>query len=302
MLEYWMGNWPLLGGGMLLGALVGSLTGLFGAGGGFIITPALNVFLGVGMNFSVGTSSCQILGASLFAMAGSFDRRWSGARVVLWVAVGVPFGSALGTWVVRRLKTIPAWHCGGRDLPVVYLTLLGFFAVFLLLIAGWMLYDTMVLARRRSEDEVPPGLLAGWKIPPCRRFESIPAGAFSLPVLAMLGGGMGFLSGLLGIGGGVVMLPALYYLVGQETRAAIRTGMLLIFISGAFGTLFHAVEGNIHYGLAGALVAGAFFGARMGVRLQKRLHAEALRRYFAWVVLGAWCMVMGKLWTLFQQV
>ncbi len=292
MIDYLLANWSLLTGGVILGAVVGTLTGLFGAGGGFIVTPALNIFLGIEMNFAVGTSACQVLGASAFTLGHQLDKRMLGVRVALFVGLGIPFGSYPGAWIVQQLKGIPPWEIAGRVVDPVNLILLGIFAVFLLGIAAWMLIDSFVLKRRESERT---GLLRRWRIPPMFKFRTISGSEFSIPVLISLGVAMGFLSGLLGIGGGVVMMPALYYLVGQETKAATLTSTMLIFVSGVFSTLFHAFDHNINYPLAAALVAGAFAGAKLGSRLNRKLEAGSLRKYFAFVVLAAWLMVLLKI-------
>lgn len=292
VMEYATGNWPVLAGGVLLGLAVGTLTGLFGAGGGFIVTPALNIFLGLDMNLAVGTSACQVLGASTFALAHQLDRRMLGLRVALWVGLGIPFGSLPGVWLVRKFTRLPPWEVAGRTLNPVDLVLLGVFAVFLLAIAAWMLYDGF---RTHNPAQKPRGVLAGCRLPPAGRFRTIPSGEFSIPVLVALGVAVGFLGGLLGIGGGVVMMPALYYLVGQEFKAAVLTSTMLVFTSGFCSTVFHAVGGNIDYALAAALVAGALGGARFGSGLQRRLHARVLCKYFALVVLAAWLMVVWKL-------
>ncbi len=292
MIEYLIANWPLLSGGIILGVIVGTLTGLFGAGGGFIVTPALNIFLGVEMNFAVGTSACQVLGASGFSLSQRLDKRLLGIRVAFFVALGIPLGSYPGSWIVQQLKGIAAWEIAGRTVDPVNLVLLSIFAVFLLAIAGWMLIDGFMLKHNEAGRS---GLLCKWRIPPMFKFRTVQSSEFSIPVLIFLGSIMGFLSGLLGIGGGVVMLPALYYLVGQETKAATLTSTMLIFVSGLFSTLFHALDGNINYILAVALIAGAFIGTRLGTRLNRKLEAGALRKYFAFVVLAAWLMILFKL-------
>ena len=285
----------LLCGGLLLGLGVGTLTGLFGAGGGFIITPALHVILGVDMSLAVGTSACQVLGASAFTLMHHCSQKIRGMYVALFVGIGVPAGTWCGSGLVRYLKELPPLEFRGTAWNMVDLVLLSTFAVFLFAIAGWMLFDSFVLAPRRGGDAVPAGLLQKWQIPPLYSFGSIPAGKFSIPVLMGLGICMGFLSGLLGIGGGVVMLPALFYLVGQEPKAAALTSTMLIFVSGLFSTFFHAVDGNIHYLLALAMVTGAFAGTRIGTLIQRKIDGGALRKYFAFVVLAAWCMVVWQL-------
>lgn len=297
MLEYLLSNWTLLTGGVLLGTTVGVLTGIFGAGGGFIITPALNIFLGVEMSLAVGTSACQVLGASSFSLANHIDRRMLGVKVALFIGLGIPLGTYPGALLVARLKQLAPLQWHGHTLDPVNLILLGVFSVFLLVIAAWMFYDSMWV--KQLETAGGPGFLRKSRIPPLFRFRTIPAGEFSIPVLILLGISMGFMSGLLGIGGGVIMLPVLYYLVGQEIKAAAKTSMMLILVSGLFSTLFHAFGGNINYPLAAALVAGAFLGARGGAYLQRRLDSRSLRKYFSFVVLGAWLLVVGKLIKMF---
>ncbi len=296
MLDYLLNNYHLLLGGTILGAGVGMLTGFFGAGGGFIITPALNIFLGLEMNIAVGTSACQVLGASVFAMRHHLDRRLTGIKVALCIGLGIPFGSFFGSRLVKSMKGIEPWHFNEIAIDPVNTILLSIFAVFLFLIGSWLLLDNFYLRRYHEDDDTKHvGMLYKIRTPPLHRFRTIPAGPFSIPVLIVLGLIMGFLSGLLGIGGGVIMLPMLFYLVGQETKFATQTDMMLIFMSGAFSTLFHAIDHNINYPMAAALMYGAFFGAGWGTKLQRKVTGKSIRKYFAFVVLAAWLLVVYKL-------
>lgn len=286
----------MLLGGTFLGAAVGMLTGFFGAGGGFIITPALNIFLGLEMNIAVGTSACQVLGASAFSMRHHLDRHLIGIKVAVCAGLGIPLGAFCGSRLVKSMKGIAEWNINGMTVDPVNVILLSIFAVFLLLIGSWLLLDNFYLRRNlHGDDSKHVGMLYKLQIPPLHKFRTIPAGPFSIPVLVVLGFIMGFLSGLLGIGGGVIMLPVLFYLVGQETKFATRTDMMLIFMSGAFSTLFHAIDHNINYPMAGALMCGAFWGAGWGAKLQKKVTGKSIRKYFAFVVLAAWLLVVYKL-------
>lgn len=282
---------PRLAGGSLLGGAVGLLTGFFGAGGGFILTPALHIVLGLPMHLAAGTSAFQMTGVSLFSLIDRLDRRLLGIRVALCLGIGVPFGSLAGTRLVRSIKQMRGWSLDGRAIDPVNFSLMACFAVFLLGIAAWMCYDTFFRKPR-------PGAVAGVRlaIPPLGRFRTIPAGPYSIPVLALLGVAIGLLSGLLGIGGGVIVLPALFYLVGQETRAATQTSLMVVLLSGLSSSLFHARDGNIDYLLVAALLPGAMIGARIGLRLQRAVSERAIRRGFALVTLGAWLLVMSSLW------
>jgi len=290
-------NWIVLCGGGLLGFAVGIITGLFGAGGGFIVTPVLNIFLGLPMNIAVGTSACQVLGASAFSLYHHYEKELFGIRVALTMLIGIPFGSYLGASIVKKLAALKPIVVSGRELKTVDFVLLVVFAVFLSLIAAWLFYDNFHIRKHLHEmdDKSHTGMLSKLKIYPVMKYRTMPVGEFSATVLVLLGFFMGFLSGLLGIGGGVVIMPILFYLVGQETKFATKTGTMLVFASGFFATICHAFENNIDYTLSSFFIAGAFFGTKTGARMQKRISGKDIRKYFAFVVLAAVLIVISKL-------
>ncbi len=282
-----------MGAGSVLGFLVGVMTGFFGAGGGFILTPVLNICLGVPMNFAVGTSAFQILGTSTVSLWKRLDRRLLGIKVAVWLGLGIPPGTFCGAKVVDCFKSMKAWHLLGVRVSPVDFTLLSVFCLLLLLLALMMFHDAY--GKTPEETASRTGVLSKLRIPPMRCFRTIPAGQFSLPVLIVVGGAVGFLSGLLGIGGGVVLLPILFLLIGQEVKAATQTSLMLVFLSGLFSTFFHAVDGNIDYALAVALLAGGIPGAHFGSKLHAGCSEHAIRKGFAFVVSGAWLLVVFKL-------
>lgn len=296
-MDFILENYPLITAGFFLGLIVGALTGLFGAGGGFIITPALNIFLGLPMNLAVGTSACQVLGASSFSLFHHLDRRLMGIKVALFMGIGIPFGSLLGTFAVAKLKVLPKINILDRELNSVDFLLLLIFLFFLSIVAGWLLYDNFLLKKgKEAHDESNhKGLFTSISIPPIMQFRTIPYSEFSIPILTFLGFFIGFLSGMLGIGGGVIMLPLLFYIVGQETKYAALTSTMLVFISGFFATVFHAIDGNIDFILVIGLIAGAFAGSRIGAKIQKKISGHSIRKYFAFVVLAAAFLVLYKI-------
>ena len=176
VLDYIISNWTMLISGILLGFTVGILTGFFGAGGGFIVTPALNIFLGFEMNMAVGTSAFQIMGTSAFALYHNIDRRLMGSRIALFVAAGIPVGTFSGFYVVQQLKGKAAWNILGRTVDPVNFSLLAVFALFLFAIAGWLIYDNFILRKDAGDDESSHvGLLFPVRLPPVRKFRTIPA-------------------------------------------------------------------------------------------------------------------------------
>ena len=296
-MEYILNNIIPYSEGAILGFAVGILTGLFGAGGGFIITPALNVFLGLPMNLAVGTSACQVLAASGFTFIQNFDKKLPGIKLALSIGTGIPLGVFLGTHLLDKLKLMPEIEFYGKQLEAVDFILLLIFTIMLFFIFSWMIFDTFFLRKHHTEeDELKhKGFLTSIKLPPYIKCDTIPYGQTSAPLLIIIGLFMGFMSGLLGIGGGVIMMPMLYYIIGQQAKYAVRTSVMLILISAAFATISHIIAKNIDYYMVMFLIPGAFLGSRIGITIHKKISSKSLRKYFAFVVLGAAIMVLVKL-------
>jgi len=281
-------------GGIILGIISGTLAGLFGSGGGFFITPALNIFLGLPYNIAIGTSACQVLGASSLALYHHFDRKMHGVRIAFLTGIGVPLGSFLGVKVVSQLKDMGDLTVAGHIIGAQQFIFTVIFSVFLGSIAAWLLFDNFYLRRGRTHDH-HVGYLAWIKIKPMVSCETIPDGPFSAPIFTLLGFFVGFIGGLLGIGGGVIMMPLLFYVVGQETKYAARTSTMISFMISLMATTLHASRGNVHYLLVVFLFCGALLGAKIGAGIQRKTGGKTIRKYFAFVVLGAVIMVLVKL-------
>ena len=282
-------------GALLIGAGIGVLTGLFGVGGGFLITPLLNVVLGIPMPIAVGTGAVQILGVSI---SGLYQRRAEGRtdyKLAVVLFGGNFVGVRLGAAALTALSGLGTWEIRGAAVAAVDLIVLGIFLVLLGGIAGWLWYDT-------SRNSQPPakrvGLFAHVKLPPYTQFDSLEQPTLSIVVISYFGVIIGFLTGLLGIGGGVVMLPALVYLIGMRTHAASATSLALIWLSSFVAVITHASLGNIDLALAIPLLVGGTLGLQVGARLCTRLIGPRIRRYFTFVVLAAMLMVLVKLVTI----
>lgn len=289
-------NWYPICCALLLGSGIGLLTGFFGAGGGFILTPALNIFLGLDMTLAVGTSAFQVCGASVFTLWQRLDRRWMGCRVALAAAHGIFPGTWCGSRLITWLRLQGHWNIFGRSVTAADMALL---LLFVLLLTGIGIGMYRELLHNRPEEMERPGLLQSWQLPPLAMFRTVPAGPFSVPVLAFLGFGMGILSGLLGIGGGVIMLPVLFYLVGQPIEYATLTTTMIVLLSGFGSAFFHGLNGNLAWELLPTLLLGSLGGTLAGVRLLKKNGSRKLRKYFIWVIVAALLLVVWKLFKLF---
>ena len=278
-------------GALAIGAAVGVLTGLFGVGGGFLITPLLNALLGVPMPIAVGTGTMQILGVST---AGLYRRRHEGQtdyKLAVVVFGGNYVGVRLGAALLEWLSGLGMLAVNGRSVAAVDLVLLAIFGVVLAGIALWVWYD----ATRGPEEEECEGLFARIHCPPYTEFPTLRSPRLSIVVMSYFGLVLGFMTGLLGIGGGVILMPALIYLVGMGIHQAAATSTALVALSSFAAVIVHAAAGNTDLALAVPLLIGGSLGLQFGVSLCHRCNAQQLKRSFVLVVIVAWLIVVSKL-------
>ncbi len=274
---------------LFLGAGVGFLSGLFGVGGGFLLTPLLHLALGVPYPIAVGSGACQMVGAAASAYR-RYQRLDVGEPRVGWIMLGGSLlGAYLGAAALQRLVALGVWEWRGVTLPAVKWVLQPSFVLVLLWIAGVMAADVR-RARDSTMEEPHPaqsGPLARLHAPPFVDLPRVGLQRVSIPVLAYLGLGLGFLSGLFGIGGGILLMPALLYGFGFSVRQAAATGILPLGLSVAAATFQHALAGNVDLALALPLLVGSSVGAQFGALAARRFPGRLLRIWFAWLLLGA---------------
>jgi len=279
-------------GALVIGGGVGVLTGLFGVGGGFLITPLLNAVLGVPMPIAVGTGSLQILGTTT---AGLYRRRNDGLvdyKLAIVQFGGSAVGVELGDRVMQWLKRLGSLSIGGQTVNAAEFVVQAVFVVLLAAITAWLWYDT---SRAPASGDAPEGLFARVHVPPYTTFPSLGETRMSIPVMAYLGVCLGFLTGLMGIGGGVVMVPALLYLVGMGAHTASATSLAMVWLSSFVGVITKVSSGDASLPLVVPLLIGGTFGLQAGVTLCNRMSANRLKRYFALVVLAATLIVIAKM-------
>ncbi len=280
----------------ILGALViavaaGLLTGLFGVGGGFLVTPLLNVVLGLPMPIAVGTGVMNILGVST---AGLYWRRKSNLadfKLALVLFGGNATGVYFGGRTLESLKAMGSLSLNGAEIPAADFYTLLVLLVLLLAIFVWMFLET----RRPARPAVRVGLFSYVKIPPYANFRSLESPRLSIPVLAYFGLAAGYLTGLLGVGGGIILLPALVYLVGMRTHRAIVTSLLMIWLTSFVAAITHSSQGNSDLPVLMTLLVGGSVGFQIGMTISRKLDGTKLRRYFCYVVLGVALMVLGRI-------
>ncbi len=288
-------DWPLttLLGASLISFGVGILTGVFGVGGGFLMTPALMIFLGVPGPVAVGTDLAAILTNSSFGLYKRRGTHTVDLKLALTISLGGVVGVLIGSRLLKAVQEIGSWVIAGQEYDAVELSLLLLFVLLLVWIAGYILYDHCRM--KRGDLDQGTGLLRRLTVPPMRRFSSVYGQEVSITVLACLGLLVGCLTGLMGIGGGVILLPILIYFVGQDPKKAAGTSLVMVWVASAVGVLYKGMVGHISVSLWIAMIVGGLTGTSLGTRIGLKAASEKLKFSFFYVVLLALGIVTWRL-------
>lgn len=263
-------------------------------GGGFLIVPVLHVLLGIPINLSVGAGACQVLGPSTTSLLARRTER-EHLRLPLIIAGGQIVGTFLGAASLegaRRFRGDGQLDLMGRTVPLVELLVLSLYLLLLLSIGLFALLESR---RPRTRGGKRQGLLAGLTIPPFCHPVEFEGRDVSISVLAWFGLCVGFLSGLLGMSGGLLVLPGLIYLLGMRTQQAVRSSLVIVWIGAIPNTVAHAWHENIDLPLVLALLVGGTVGARLGSEVGSRWAGPQLRKRFGWLLLATAAMVGYRL-------
>lgn len=262
------------------GLLIGVLFGFFGMGGSFLVTPALLV-LGYPAKVAVGSGLAFVFGTSVIGALKHRDHGQVDYTLAALMTVGMTLGIELGKRVIFLLEAL-----GSADLivSVAYVGLLATVGVF-------TLYDTRSensdsdsteLAERVQSIHLPPMVTMSGDI------------TVSVWIVLGLGGGIGILSGFLGVGGGFLLMPAMMYGLGVPAAVAVGTDILQITISGAYGAFVYAQAGAVALPVAGSLLTGSALGARIGAGATKLVDEDDIKGYFAAMLLAGSLSVAAK--------
>lgn len=265
-----------------LGGLIGILSGMFGVGGGFLMTPLL-FFIGIPPAVAVATGANQIVASSFSGVLAHFRRRTVDLRMGTVLLVGGLIGAAAGVAIFNYLRSI-----GQVDLMVrlCYVVFLG--------IIGTLMFIESLAALRRSSSGIKHkrkkhGLVH--KLPLKMRFRVSGLYISVIPPL-MVGLFVGVLAAIMGVGGGFIMVPAMIYILGMPTKVVIGTSLFQIIFVAAFTTMLHATTNyTVDVVLAVLLLVGGVIGAQIGTNIGLRMKAEQLRVLLALLVI----IVCGKL-------
>lgn len=260
-----------------IGGLVGFLSGLFGVGGGFLLTPLL-IFYGVPAAVAVSTQANQVLATSIAGVSAHWRERQVDTRLGTLMLMGGLAGSTVGVGLFSLLK-----YFGVVDATIAVL-----YIVFLGVIGGLMAWESVGALGGQGGDPGRRTRLRVWMrtLPMKRRFPRSGLYISIIPPIA-IGFFVGVLAAVLGVGGGFVLAPAMVYLLGVPTRVMVGTSLFQIIFLTAYVTFLQATfNGTVDLVLAAVLMLGGVVGARYGAMAGRKLKAAQLRLLLALLVLG----------------
>ena len=265
-----------------MGGGVGFLSGLFGVGGGFLMTPLL-IFIGIPPAVAVATEANQIVASSVSGVLAHWRRGNVDIKMGLLLLLGGVIGSTFGVWLFTYLRSL-----GQIDLVISLC-----YVVFLGVVGSLMLIESINSMRARKAKVVKRSHTHNWMhgLPFKVRFRK--SRLYISAILPILVGMLvGILSAIMGVSGGFVMVPAMIYLLGMPTSVVVGTSLFQIIFVTANVTVLQSVSNQtVDVVLALLLLIGAVIGAQIGARFGSKMQGEQLRGLLALIVVGVCAMV-----------
>jgi uncharacterized membrane protein YfcA len=286
-----------------VGLFIGYIAGMFGVGGGFLLTPLLMYVFHVPPPMAVGSALSQKCGTSIASFLKYRHLKRGEPRIDLVMLGGSMIGVDAGTRLLSYLsRSAPLHLASGKTFEPVNLVLDVLFILILSFTAGFTFREAWTARHRplRGDVTIPGPLVTKVRIPPYMDLPNVGLTQVSVPLLAYLGFLLGVASGVMGIGGGVLFMPILLYGFGLSARNAAGTGVLLLFITVSVGTVEQALRGFVSLKLSMAILIGSSFGSQLGALTTHYLPNRALRMIFAGLVAATTLMIAWDLWTLLR--
>ncbi len=273
------------------GFMVGVFFGFFGMGGSFLVTPAL-LILGYPAPVAIGSSMAFVFGTAVIATMKHHDVGQVDYKLGALMFVGIALGIEAGKMLVYGLEAI------GRAELVV-----GIAYVLLLAAIGAIFVRNAVRQEADDQDadveeDIPEiaRKIKSYDVPPMVTLTD--GSKASMWTISGVGGGVGVVSGFLGVGGGFIRMPAIYYLIGIPLAAAVGTSLFGALMSGAVGAFTYGLDGVVDLGIVTALLAGSALGARIGSAATAYIDESDVTIYFGiMLLLASAAVALGELAT-----
>ncbi|WP_024510120.1 sulfite exporter TauE/SafE family protein [Bradyrhizobium sp. ARR65] len=262
---------------LAMGAAVGFVSGMFGIGGGFLMTPLL-IFIGITPAVAVASVASHIAASSFSGAIAYWRRRAIDPMLAAVLLVGGSIGTTLGVLTFTYLRSL-----GQLDLTIA----LSYVAL-LTTVGALMFWEGMRAIMRVRRGVIAPRRSHNWvhALPLKLRFKRSKIYLSAIPVV-VIGIIIGFLGAVMGIGGGFILVPIMIYLLRVPTTTVIGTSMVLTLVTMLFATMLHAMTNHlVDAVLALILMVGGVTGAQFGARAGQKIRSEQLRLLLGLLILA----------------
>lgn len=262
------------------GFMVGVLFGFFGMGGAFLITPTL-LILDYPAPVAIGSGLAFYFGTSVIAVLKHYDIGQVNYKLGAIMFVGLTVGIEAGRILVFGLEAI---GIASLVTGIAYIILLAGIGLLFLRRASNKSGDT---PNEDNDDEIPAAAqkIQSYNIPPM--ISLVSGGRASVWTILGSGGGVGLIAGLLGVGGGFIRMPAIYYLIGTPLSVAVGTSLFAGLFSGAYGTFSYGMAASLDIAVVSTLLIGSALGARIGSAATTMVEEDEVIVYFGYMMLFA---------------
>ena len=274
---------------ILIGMVVGGLSGLFGVGGGFLMTPLL-IFLGIPPIVAVGTEAPHVLASSVSGVIAHWRRKNVDFKMGFFLLIGGVIGSTAGVNLFKLLNSFGQIDIVIQMLFLIFLGFIGFTMAFESAKTTISKYRTTSAIRTKLHQH-------SWihGLPFKVRFHRSKLYISAIPPI-IIGFFVGVLSAMMGVGGGFIMIPAMVYILGMSTNVVVGTSLFQIIFVTANSTFFQSyLNQTVDIVLAALMIIGGVIGAQFGARLGSKLKAEYLRGILAILVLTVCAKILTDL-------
>ena len=271
---------------MSLGLVVGFLSGMFGVGGGFLMTPML-MLLGIPPAVAVASEANHILAASFSGFLAHMRRLNVDFLMGFILLTGGIVGSVLGVFLLKYLLII------GQEKIFISLSY-----IFILVFVGvWMLWESLNTLKKSNRGKINKLHEHIWLhgLPFKIKFRKSHLYISIIPPI-FIGFVVGVLSSIMGVGGGFILVPAMIYILGMPTQVVIGTSLLQIVFVTSVSTVMHSyINQTVDVVLSSLLLIGAVIGAQIGTRVMVKLKGEQIRFLLAIIIIIVAVVLIGEI-------